>query len=62
MKRKKQRYDKKKRELELWSYLWILMCRRAIEIADRERTMDEMVNKISFLEREVVGAFVLFEE
>ena len=38
------------------------MCRRAMEVSDRERKMDEMVNKISFLEREVVGSFFLFEE
>ena len=46
----------------MWSYLRVLMCRRAMEVSDRERKMDEMVNKISFLEREVVSSSRLFEE
>lgn len=61
LKRKKQRYDKKKRALEMWRCLRVLMCRRAMEISDRERKMDEMVNKISYLEREVVRHSLLFE-
>lgn len=42
----------------MWSCFEIIISRKAMELSGRERNVDEMENKISFLEREVVILFM----